>query len=52
MIFFFFQYGCFDGLKEEMNKIGYIIQKEFDVVGYKFILEIYQYMYVFVFVCW
>ncbi|XP_052673970.1 uncharacterized protein LOC128156046 [Crassostrea angulata] len=35
-------HGCFDGLKEEMNKIGNTIQKEFDVVGHKLTSEIHQ----------
>lgn len=36
------KHGCFDGLKQEMNKIGNTIQKEFDAVGHKLTSEIYQ----------
>lgn len=36
------KHGCFDGLKQKMNKIGNTIQKEFDAVGHKLTSEIYQ----------
>nr|XP_022320312.1 uncharacterized protein LOC111122722 [Crassostrea virginica] len=43
------KHGCFDGLKQEMNKIGNTIQKELDVAGHKISSEIHQHAHATVF---